>query len=569
MPAQDKDSLAGRGSGCLWGRAQSLDDSKEEGEMSFINIFLIEQGKAEAFRESLHSSCEVREKDHTIDGKVVHAELYIKNDEYRSRVKWEWILNEFEATVIHKEKQAWSVLSVIIDGKCYALTFGNAFYHVDKYSDKSFAFSIGRKFDYKKIKSTAQANPNSNRNKTVISYLKSDRFEYDSGESFIKIKGEIVLEEDFGLFGSNIEIGSSIKFDVEDPSLDKCLQILLYLNELITKDDITKIPIFVKVTDDNFKAELDARLAEDFKRGNFAITFSDFDIIGTQEVFYSASQGYTIKYKRNRKDVETINETVLRDFCEEKGLDFNEVALDLRISARSDSNFTEYEIRNLIDYTNEEEQCVLLKGDWYRYNDDYLDELDASMDEFEVVADTKFDWSEERYSEILSEIYEEEKDSEKYSGKSEEEVMSLLKRAYYQERAYNKYLEKKYEYLLLDRKIIRAQGQSMELADLYHEGCLIAVKIGATSSKLCYAVDQIDASAKAVKKNQLKFERPLQKVAVLMVLDRANELPTENGKVKLKELKLIVLKNRLNEWKSEMRHLGLEPVIYIGYRRRA
>ena len=537
--------------------------------MSLINIFLIEESKVEAFLGSLSSGCEKREKDHTIDGKAVHTELYIKNDDSKSRVKWEWVLNEFGVMPIHKEKQAWSVLSAMVDGKCYALTFGNAFYHVDGFSDKSFAFAIGRKFDYKKIKTTAQANPNSNRNKTVVSYLKSDKFEYDSGESFIKIKGEIVLEEDFALFGSNIEIGTSLKLDVSDPSLDKCLQILLYLNGLATKDDITKIPIFVKVTDEDFKRELDTRLAENFKQGNFAIAFSDFDIIGTQEVFYSASQGYTIKYQRKRMEVETLDEKVLRDFCEEKGLNYDEVALDLQISIQTDGRVDECAIKSLIDYTDEEKQCVLLKGEWYQYNDDYLAELDASMDEFEVVTDTKFDWSEERYREILSEIYEEEKDSDEYSGKSEEEVMSLLKRTYYQERAYNKYLEKKHKYLLLDRKLIRVQGQSMEMADLYHEGCLIAVKIGATSSKLCYAVDQIDASAKAVKKKQVELGHPLQKVAVLMVLDRAGELPTEDGAIKLKALKMIVLKNRLNEWKSAMRHLGLEPVIYIGYRRRA
>lgn len=542
--------------------------SKEE-EMSLINIFLIEDGKVEAFRESLCSGCEVREKDLTIAQKVVHAALYIKNDDSKSRVKWEWILNAFGATVIHKEKQAWSVLSVTVDGKCYALTFGNAFYHVDGFSDKSFAFAIGRKFDYKKIKTTAQANPNSNRNKTVVSYLKSDKFEYDSGESFIKIKGEIVLEKDFTLFGSNIEIGTSLKLDVGSPTLDKCLQILLYLNELATKDDITKIPIFVKVTDEKFKKELDARLAENFKQGNFAIAFSDFDIIGTQEVFYSASQGYVIKYQRKRMDVETLDEKVLRDFCKKKGLIYDDVALDLLISVQADGYVDEHAIKSLIDYTDEEKQCVLLKGEWYRYNDDYLAELDASMDEFEVVADTKFDWTDERYQEILSEIYEQEKDSDKYKGKSQSEVMGSLKRTYYPERAYNEYLAKKYGYLLLDRKTIMVQGQKMELADLYHEGCLIAVKIGDSSGKLCYAVDQIDASAKAVKKKQVELGHPLQKVAVLMVLDRAGELPTEDGAIRLKALKMIVLKNRLNEWKSEMRHLGFEPVVYIGYRRGA
>ena len=534
--------------------------------MGSINIFKIEQDRFDDFIKSLHDLCgDPHGKDCTIDGANFHADLYVKRNEAPQKLSWRWVLQEFNTDVFEKMKQAWSVMVAVVGGTHYALTFGNAFYQVDKFSDKDFAFAIGRKFDYKQIKSTAQANPDSNRNKTIVSYLKNEKFEYASGESYIKIKGCIKLGEDFSLFKENIEIGSSIKLDTESPTLDKCLRILLYLNELAQKEDITRIPIFVKVKDDALKKELDRRLADEFRQGHFTISISDFDIIGTQESFYSAPQGYTIKYDHKRMGVDAINENSLRDFCKVKKLKYNEVALLLRIAVREDGHSYERRIREIIDYTDEEKKCVLLKGEWYQYNDDYLAELDASMDEFDVSEDEKYDWTDEKYEAVLARKFSEEKDEEQFRGLSETEIKSALKRKYYSERAYNIYMSDSYGYELIDRNGVIIGDHMIEPADLYRDGCLIAVKIGDSSSKLCYAVDQIDGAARALRK-QATFERAFNKVAVLFVLERKNALPKTNGKPELRKLKMLILKNRLNEWKREMRILGLDPQIFIGYR---
>lgn len=534
--------------------------------MSFINVFKIDRDQFNDFVKKLRELCgDPIGKDRMIGETNLHADLYVKKNKIKQDVGWRWVLEEFETDVFEKEKQAWSVMVAVVGGAHYALTFGNAFYHVDKFSDKDFAFSIGRKFDYKQIKSTAQANPDSNRNKTIVSYLNNDRFEYASGESFIKIKGSVKLSQDFSLFKENIEIGSSIKLDVEAPKLEKCFRILLYLNELAQQEDITRIPIFVKVKDENLKKELDQRLADEFKQGHFKISISDFDIIGTQENFYSAPEGYTIKYDHKSMDVDAISEKSIRDFCEAKKLDYNEVALLLRIAIREDGHGDERRIREIIDYTDEEKKCVLLKGEWYQYNDDYLAELDASMDEFYVSEDEKFDWTDEKYEAVLALKFNEEKDGEQYRGLSETEIKSALKKKYYSERAYNIYMANNCGYKLLDRNGVIIGDYTIEPADLYSDGCLIAVKIGDSSSKLCYAVDQIDGAARALRK-QTAFNLAFNKVAVLFVLERKNALPNEHGKLELRKLKMLILKNRLNEWKREMRILGLNPQIFIGYR---
>ncbi len=534
--------------------------------MSSINIFRIDKDRINDFKENLGKICKTINKVSSINEQEINSILYVKNDPYiKNSLSWNWVLSEFGEQNIQKEKQAWAVMLVNVNECYYALTFGNAFYRVDKFADKDFAFSLGRKFDYKKIKSTAQTNPNSNRNKTVVSYLRNERFEYDSGESFIKIKGKIKLDEDFKLFGEDIEIGTSIKLNIGTPTIDQCINILFYLNDLSKQADVTKIPIFVKVKNAQLLEELDRQLERDLVNDNLDICFSDFDVIGTQEVFYSAAQKFTIKSNRRSKIIDTLSKDEIELFCKEKGLQYNEIILSLNIEVQTEDSSHEYTIKQLIDYTNEDKKCVLVKGEWYQYNDDYLAELDASMDEFDIDENPNFNWTNERYNQILDKKYDEEKDFSDYVGKSKEEVLGLLQKKYYSERAYNEYLANSLGYTLMDRKLEIINGHKIEVADLYKDECLYAVKIGNSSSKLCYAVDQIEASAKGIRKKELSFDKRINRVAIIFVLERAKPLPVLNGKIILSSLKLLVLKNRLNEWKNTMRHLGFEPEVFIGY----
>lgn len=536
--------------------------------MSLINIFKIDENKVEDLKESLGALGSPFEKSYSIGEVVIPAILYVKNEIIRNDVKWQWVLDEFSAGYIQKEKQAWSAMLIKIADTHYAITFGNAFYYIDKFSDKDFAFDIGRKFEYKQIKSTAQANPNSNKNKTVVSYLNSNYFEYDSGESFIKIKGKIKLPEDFTLFKENIEIGSSIKLDIEKPSVEKCINALRYINIVSTQSDVTRIPVFVKVKNANLITSLEDDLKQKFQTEAIPIIFSDFDIIGTQEVFYSGNPIFYIKYKHHYEQVDNVTEETLKAFCAKRNLNFSEMALDLRIVAKADDMpDDEYTIKELIDYTDEERKCVLIKGDWYQYNNDYIEELNQSLSEFEIFDTPDFDWTDAKHNEIIDKKYAQENALDEYKGKNKQEIYSLLRKKYYTERAYNEYLSIHFGYTLLDRNFSGYGGTNVEIADLYKEGCLIATKIGNSSSKLCYAIDQIGFSAKCLKKKQITFEKPIKKVALLLVLDRQTKLSVINGRVNIQELNLLVFKNKLNDWKREMRHLGFEPVVFIGYKR--
>ena len=56
-------------------------------------------------------------------------------------------------------------------GSLYAITYGHAFFLVDKYCDMDFGFSVARRMDFDEIKTTTLTTPNSKRNKTVNTYI--------------------------------------------------------------------------------------------------------------------------------------------------------------------------------------------------------------------------------------------------------------------------------------------------------------------------------------------------------------------------------------------------------------
>ena len=101
--------------------------------MSLINIFKVERNKVEDLQAYLSNVGTSYEKSCTIGDVTIPTVLYVKNEAIRNPVKWNWVLDEFAADIIQKEKQAWSVILITIDTVAYVLTFGNAFYYIDKF----------------------------------------------------------------------------------------------------------------------------------------------------------------------------------------------------------------------------------------------------------------------------------------------------------------------------------------------------------------------------------------------------------------------------------------------------
>lgn len=532
--------------------------------MGVINVFRLLPEKSDELRNTI-IKCSDFQIEQGFRGHNYCLSLFVYNEPDEKPIGWSWLLDAFGAEMIHVVKQSWAILIIESELHQYALTFGNAFYYVDKFCDRDFAFEVARKFRYKKVKTTAQSSPNTNKNKTITSHIDNNFFEYESGESFVKIKGNIELAHGFTLFKSGIEIGTSIKFTIEDMSVYNCIRVIDHIEAALRHPDLTKIPVFYRVKEPELLDTLNEELEEAVASDNLTLNFSDFDIVGTTEVFRAESTSYTIKFRKYRKLIPELSQEQILLFCREKNINYAEHILEFIIEFENPSHQkTSYSIRELIDFTDDANSCVLMKGDWYKYNQDYLQALEASLLDLQVEFDPSWNWNEARYTRLIDSRY----NATNFPAITEEAAKKLLReKYYYKEYAYNTIMVEDNQYELLDRNFERLDGgEPIELADLYKDNAVFAVKIGSSSSKLCYAIDQLSTSLKLLKKKSIRYDRTIHNAVVWIVLERQTELPTIDGKVNLAALKMIVFKNKLDTWQKEMRQHNFNPILRICYK---
>ncbi|MSR92654.1 hypothetical protein FYJ33_15100 [Clostridiaceae bacterium WCA-383-APC-5B] len=344
------------------------------------------------------------------------------------------------------------------------------------------------------------------------------------------------------------------------------MRLIVYIEDVIrNEEDKVKIPVFGVVKDIELIKTLDDNMLEQFKNEPYSISFSETDIVGTTEVFNHNDANFVAYYKRHRKTLDELNYENLKEFINDNEIKFDEI-LDIKIISYVDGVSRKTDtIKQLIDYTNESEKCILSKGEWYKYNDDYLNYLQESISEIEVVNYDKYDLSIRKFKEYQERKYEEDKYKEKYKGKSEKEIRKSISNIYYKEKYYNSMLEEEFGFENLDREFEFVGKSKIEVMDLYKDDTMFAVKIGKTSGKLCYVVDQSLEALKVYKHNILDNKPEIKNVAIWIVLQKAKKLKEINGKPDINELDMLILKNKLDGWKKEVRVLGFKPIIYINY----
>ena len=539
--------------------------------MSSINLYKIEETKIDSFKKALTEKLTLQNEviTYTDEKKDMSFDfaLYTKCENTKKTIKWTWILNAFGMTSITLDTSPQAVLlAQNKSGPLYAITYGHAFFLVDKYCDRDFGFSVARKMDFDEIKTTTLTTPNSKRNKTVNTYIDYSELEFDSGESFAKIKVKASLPDDFSMFKPSIEIGTSIRLVAEEDSLACIANIIRYIENIIaTERDKYKIPVFSKVKDAQRIELLEQHLSERVQEEPM-VCISELDIVGVTEIFNHNDSEYVLKYQGKTKKVESLTVEELQNFCQDNGWEFKDIILDITVQCFCDGNKTDTSlVRELIDFTDDEERCILSKGTWYQYNDDYLSYLRDSISEILVEYHPEYDFSKEKHDDYIETLLDDAKMMAENKEKNEREIRAKLKRTYYYERAFNLVMERDYGFKNYDRNNTIISGSTIEATDLYKNQTMFAVKVGNASSKLCYAVDQSLTALRLYKHNLLTGMPGIDSVAIWLILERKTHIE-EDGVPNINLLEMLLLKNKIDQWKKEVRLQGLKPIIYINYK---
>ena len=78
-------------------------------------------------------------------------------------------------------------------------------------------------------------------------------------------------------------------------------------------------------------------------------------------------------------------------------------------------------------------------------------------------------------------------------------------------------------------------------------------------------VDLFKTTLHLYKHNHLPDVLQINSVAIWLILERKRHIE-ENGTPNINSLEMLMLKNKLDQWKKEVRLQGLKPIIYINYK---
>lgn len=538
--------------------------------MGQVNLYKIDNTKKKEFKEKLCEKFEfLGEQDYSlIDNteKVYTVGTYVNEPEKSLMLEWQWILDEYEYKPKETVTSVRSILVIENIENMYAIAYGMSYFIIDKYCDIDFAFDFAKRIEFSQIKTTTLTAPNSQRNKMINVYLNYNDFSFDSGESYAKIKAKVKVDEKFTLHGEMMEIGHSIKTKLSENSVDCILKFIEYIEEVRCQKVLYKIPVFSQVRDENLIQELNQQLIEKMEENIECINISELDIIGATEIFNNNDTTFTLKYGRQAKTISELTKENILQFMEENHLSIKNDFLNIKVvSNKNDVPVCTDVMKRLLDYTDDEKRCLLLKGDWFSFNDDYVQYLQDSISELNVIYNPQYDFSSEKLAEYVERKYQEEKQLLEDEGLTSSEIKKKIKDKYYAERVYNNILSEQFSFENHDRESDETGTGKIELMDLYKDKTMFAVKIGNSSAKLSYVVDQSIASMRMYKHHLLQDMPEVEKIAVWIVLKRKTHLPEINGIPDINSLKMMALKNRLDSWKKEVRLLGFKPEVYVNY----
>lgn len=479
-------------------------------------------------------------------------------------LSWNWVLNAFGHQDISTDGTPKAVILIQSREDLFAVTFGHSYYKIDQFSDKEWAFEFARRSKYKNVRTTAVTNPNSQRNRTINTYLEYENLDLGSGEALTKLKANIELPEDFTLFSEIIEIGNSIRVTSDDPTLENIAMTIAFIEHIISNEEVkVKIPFFKSVREQEEVQVLRTQMIQDFENNLMSIDFSEYQIYATRVVFRDNHEyEFRHKYKHARCGKVTLES--VETFMREHEFSTNEDLLDIRVAVFEDGkSIYSTTIEKLIYYTNEESHALLADGSWYIYNEDYLQYLKDSIAELPTDYEAQYDYSKSLHDDFLEQVFQNERTSNEYRDIDDATVRKKIAQKHYKERYYNNWLVE-LGFTNFDRDLEALGKHRIEVMDLFKDNSMFAVKFGKSSGKLCYAIDQSIEAIKAYHRGDIGIEEKIENVYLWFVLER-NDLTLIDGCPDINGLNMLILKNKLDQWKKEVRLLGYRPKIKINY----
>ncbi len=436
----------------------------------------------------------------------------------------------------------------------YAVSLGKAHFYLSKFIQHDFGIDLAvRMADENTILLKKSRYFTGTKRQDVSSYQRFQPNGYEPGESVDHLK---LRASDRDLWGErNIIFADSIQMDMDRNPLDLA-EIFDRLEASMGGEEIIRLPKLEPVADE-LRAELDKLLFTSIKTRQGNVKVEEFHVYGVAICFSFHDYDYRLSAKKSteagayRKNIgNSLTVEEISDFLIEHD-DIDDInAVSVQFKSGDHGVFTQ-ELKEILDLpiAYDGYHYFLRNGDWYKFNQTFMDYLKHSLDTIATVLKEPLDeadyirWRDEKQRKI----------------DANEPVDDKLT---YRETYFNKKQCTDHGYLLLDRQLTQLQSMErgkkqyrVEVADLFKDKEIISVKISETSSELIYNIEQSRDAVELIRRHEIEFDQELNAAALWFVFEDEIQRITEFNSIQF----LLAIES----WQKLVRSLGLTPRIYI------
>lgn len=511
--------------------------------MPKYNIYKIIKTEEEKLKDKLRS-VNLRE----IFSKEIKGfkfEFFYSFEPEEVEIWWTDLYEEFLEDIQRpKNKIYFGVLLISNSDLAYAVSLGKAYFYLKNFCDMEFGLNLAERIvDRNNMRIKNSKYFNVRKSKTITTYQNGSTIDYDSGESMQYIKAKTTEEEKWG---GTVSFGNSVAFNIKK-SPQELIGLINDIEEELKKPPKFSIPRAEIVKNEEIIKELNQKLISHILWDDSNIQMDELSIFGVDFVFTDKNQ-YTFYLKGSKRktsyEVEDLNIGEFRKFILKNDIDlYRELENILVYTKNENGKGHSNNIKYFLDYVDDENYC-LIDGNWYQFNQSYINYLETEVDKIPFDYQESDDLSIQEY---MSYLRENELD-EKYM---------------YKERYFNTIKEKD-GYLNFDRNSeMLKQKYSIEKMDLYKEKTLFFVKIG-TPQKLGYVIDQCLNTVNILqnRETEIKIESKrvnIDEVCLWLVMNRKNKIK------RLNEIESLIFLMKLVEWKKQVTNAGFNYSVKINY----
>jgi hypothetical protein len=491
-----------------------------------INIFKIPAPNIGLLKRKIDELEMVNKITITINGWV--CSFYLSSQPEIDDIPW---VKDYETTIPDlsniKNVIHYAIYLCVKGENCFALTYGKSHFYVRNFCDADFGLEMAKRIaNENDVKQKASKRFSGKKKKEIKSFVKNTKLDSESGESVDYISAAIAKDK-YRNFGEKSKFGASLIVSREDLTVSGIIDVLDAVLNTLAEQPRFDLPKTFEIKDVQLVAEYNAKLLEQIKNDVTGIETEDssYDLIGTDFIFCT-NEKYSFHFGRKKSnELSELSHSELKKFIETHNIQEQDI-LKIKIEIKNENNKTYSKaLYEMIEYMVPNENVILEQGKWKKFNEEYIDQINASVDSVTI------DPTEAQFLEISS--------TEPIFNDSPE-----ISTAGYQKTDTD------------FSRIDIGTGYTVEAWDLQKENVVYAVKFG-SPQKIVYVCSQAMNTLEIIRNNAnlKKLHNSPKRYCLWMGFERSN-IPQ-----KLSEINSIILKQHVDMFARKCREIGIEPVL--------